>query len=136
MNTQNMMRVVLIDDYDMTRTLLRIILRGKQFEIVGEASDGQEGINLCQQLKPDLILLDVVMPKMDGLSALEKIRKLLPESVILMVTSNEDQEIVNQSIEKGADGYIIKPFNTASVLLTLNQVQEKFTLQRSAKVQR
>jgi len=72
MSAENKIRVVIVDDYDMTRTLLRIILRGERFDIVGEATDGQTGVELCLRLKPDIVLLDVIMPVMNGLEALEK----------------------------------------------------------------
>ena len=127
-------RVVIIDDYNMTRTLLGIILRGGQFEVVGEASDGRSGVEMCQRLKPDLVLLDVIMPIMNGIEALEMIHAQLPEIIVLMVTANDNDEIVKQAMEKGAAGYIVKPFNTASVLDTLNQAKESFILRTAAQV--
>ena len=127
-------RVVIVDDYDMTRTLLGIILRGGQFEVVGEASDGKAGVDVCLRLKPDLVLLDVVMPIMNGIEALEAIHEQLPETLVLMVTANDDDEIVKQAIEKGAAGYIVKPFNTASVIETLNQARESFIVRNPAQV--
>jgi two-component system chemotaxis response regulator CheY len=127
-------RVVIIDDYDMTRTLLGIILRGGQFEVVGEASDGKAGLELCIKLKPDLVLLDGIMPIMNGIEALEAIHEQLPETIVLMVTANDDDDIVKQAMEKGAAGYIVKPFNTASVLDTLNQARESFIVRNPAQV--
>ncbi len=134
MASGNKIRVVIVDDYDMTRTLLGIILRGGQFEVVGEASDGKAGVDVCLRLKPDLVLLDVVMPLMNGIEALEAIHEHLPETLVLMVTANDDDEIVKQAIEKGAAGYIVKPFNTASVLDTLNQARESFIVRNPAQV--
>jgi two-component system chemotaxis response regulator CheY len=134
MTTLNKIRVVIIDDFDMTRTLLCIILRGAQFEVVGEASDGQTGVAMCINLKPDLVLLDVVMPNMNGIDALKEIHSRLPETLILMVTGNDDEEIVKQAMQNGASGYIVKPFNSASVFETLNQVKEKFILRNPARV--
>jgi YesN/AraC family two-component response regulator len=127
-------RVVIVDDYDMTRTLLGIILRGNRFEVVGDASDGQAGLEMCLKLKPDLVLLDVIMPIMNGLEALDAIHAQLPETLVLMVTANDDTDIVKQAMEKGAAGYIVKPFNTASVLDTLNQARESFILRNPAQV--
>ncbi|MFZ6749165.1 response regulator [Undibacterium sp. Ren11W] len=132
---ENKIRVVIIDDYDMTRSLLKIILRGEKFDIVGEASDGQSGVEMCLALKPDMVLLDVVMPIMNGIEALEKIRQNLPETLVMMVTGNDDHSVVNEAISKGASGYIVKPFNTASVIETMNQVRERFILCHPAGVQ-
>ncbi len=123
MTSDNKLRVVIIDDYDMSRTLLGIILRGGQFEVVGEAGDGKAGVEVCLRLKPDLVLLDVVMPIMDGIEALEAIHAHLPETSVFMVTANDD-EMVKQAIVKGAVGYILKPFNATSVLETLNQARD------------
>lgn len=127
-------RVVIVDDYDMTRTLLGIILRGGQFEVVGEASDGKAGVEVCLRLKPDLVLLDVVMPIMNGLEALEAIHEQLPETLVLMVTANDEDDVVKKAMQKGAAGYIVKPFNTASVLDTLNQARESFIVRNPAQV--
>lgn len=129
MTTGGKLRVVIIDDYDMSRTLLGIILRGGQFEVVGEASDGKAGVEVCLRLKPDLVLLDVVMPVMNGLEALEAIHQQLPETLVLMVSGSDD-EVVTQAMEKGAVGHIVKPFNTASVLETLNQARDSFILRK------
>ena len=129
MTSDNKLRVVIIDDYDMSRTLLGIILRGGQFEVVGEASDGQAGVEVCLRLKPDLVLLDVVMPIMNGLEVLEAIHQQLPETLVLMVSGSDD-EVVRQAMEKGAVGHIVKPFNTASVLETLNQARDSFILRK------
>jgi two-component system chemotaxis response regulator CheY len=121
MTIEKKIRVVIIDDYDMTRMLLRIILNGDHYDVVGEASDGKEGVELCLELQPDLILLDVNMPVMNGLEALETIHSRLPEAIVLMVTGDSDVEMVNQAIKNGASGCIVKPFNAESVLQTLRQ---------------
>jgi two-component system chemotaxis response regulator CheY len=132
---ENKIRVVIIDDYDMTRSLLKIILRGEKFDIVGEASDGQAGVAMCLALKPDMVLLDVVMPIMNGIEALEKIHQALPKTLVMMVTGNDDHSVVNEAISKGASGYVVKPFNTASVIETMNQARERFILCHPAGVQ-
>ena len=134
MNNNTKTTVVIIDDYDMTRSLLKIILRGEQFDIIGEAADGQAGIDLCLKLKPDIVLLDVIMPIMNGIETLEHLRAKLPKTVVVMVTANDEQEIVDQAIEKGAAGYIVKPFNTASVIETMNHVKPKFVIRPPAKI--
>lgn len=122
MTLENKIRVVIVDDYDMTRMLLRIILEGDHYEVVGEAGDGKEGVEISLKLQPDLILLDVNMPVMNGLEALQKIHLELPGAIVLMVTGDDDVELVNQAILNGASGFIIKPFNSESVRGTLRDV--------------
>ncbi|MBX9899261.1 MAG: response regulator [Burkholderiaceae bacterium] len=125
-------RVVIIEDFEMTRTLLKIILRGDEFEVVGEAGDGLEGVQLCQQLQPDMVFIDVIMPKLNGLDALPEIRAILPHANIIMVTGNEDEDVVSKAMQLGANAYIVKPFNSASVLETMQVARQKFILRNPA----
>lgn len=136
MTEQAALKVLIVDDYDMTRTLLKIILRGQRFEIVGEATDGEEGVAMCEKLRPDIVLLDVVMPKLNGLEALAKIKSSAHQPMVLMVSSAEEDGIVEQALRLGASGYILKPFNTASVIETLNEARENFIVRNAAAVKR
>ena len=136
MGEKRALRVLIVDDYDMTRTLLRIILRGQNFEVVGDATDGQMAVEMCQRLKPDIMLLDVVMPKMNGLEVLAKLQSMNALPLVLMVTSAEEERVVSQAMQSGASGYILKPFNTASVIETLNEARERFILRSAASVSR
>jgi two-component system chemotaxis response regulator CheY len=136
MTEQSILKVLIVDDYDMTRTLLKIILRGQRFEIVGEAEDGEEGVAMCEKLRPDLVLLDVMMPKLNGIEALAKIKESSHQPMVLMVSGAEDEKIVAQALNLGASGYIVKPFNTASVIETLNQARESFIVRNAAAVNR
>lgn len=136
MSEKKALRVLIVDDYDMTRTLLRIILRGQNFEVVGDATDGQMAVEMCQRLKPDIMLLDVVMPKMNGLDVLAKLKAMSGAPLVLMVTSSEEEKVVSQAMQLGASGYILKPFNTASVIETLNEARERFILRSAASVSR
>lgn len=136
MSEKRVLRVLIVDDYDMTRTLLRIILRGQNFDVIGDATDGVMAIEMCQKLKPDIVLLDVVMPKMNGLDVLAKLKTLDVMPLVLMVTSAEEEKIVSQAMQLGASGYILKPFNTASVIETVNEARERFILRSAASVSR
>lgn len=136
MSEKRVLRVLIVDDYDMTRTLLRIILRGQNFEVVGDATDGSMAIEMCARLKPDIMLLDVVMPKMNGLDVLAKLKASNSMPLVLMVTSAEEEKVVSQAMQLGASGYILKPFNTASVIETLNEARERFILRNAASVSR
>lgn len=136
MSEKRVLRVLIVDDYDMTRTLLRIILRGQNFEVVGDATDGVMAIEMCARLKPDIMLLDVVMPKMNGIDVLAKLKASNSMPLVLMVTSAEEEKVVSQAMQLGASGYILKPFNTASVIETLNEARERFILRSAASVSR
>ena len=108
--------VLIVDDNDMTRETLRVILRSEGYSVVGEAMDGDHAVDMAEKLKPDLILLDVLMPKVSGIEALRNIRLVLPHVKFLMVTSNKDQETVAEAVKIGISGYIVKPFNAKKVL--------------------
>ncbi len=117
--------VLIVDDNDMTRETLRVILRSEDYNVVGEATDGDTAHEIAERLKPDIILLDVVMPKVSGLEALKSIRMMLPEVQILMVTGNKDQDTVSEAVKSGISGYILKPFNTKKVLDAVDGVAQK-----------
>lgn len=136
MTEKQVLRVLIVDDYDMTRTLLRIILRGQNFEVVGDATDGAMAIEMCQRLKPDIMLLDVVMPRLNGLEVLAKLKAFNALPLVLMVTSAEEEKVVAQAMQLGASGYILKPFNTASVIETLNEARDRFIVRSAASVSR
>lgn len=108
--------VVIIDDDSMLREMLKIMLRGENYSVVGEASNGQDGVVQCERFKPELILLDITMPKMDGLVALEEIKKVCPDSIVLMVSADATMDKVAEAIKKGAAGFLVKPLKASSVL--------------------
>jgi two-component system chemotaxis response regulator CheY len=114
-------KVLIVDDNDVMRALLRGILRGETYQIVGEARNGLLALEFIEKTKPDIVLLDVMMPEMDGLEALQTIKARYPTIVVVMVTGNPSVENVQESIQKGATGFIVKPFNSAKVLDTLQR---------------
>ena len=124
--------VLIIDDNDMSRMLLRGILRGDEYEIVGEATNGKSGIELALKLEPDIVCLDNMMPEMSGLEVLREIRPKLPQTVILMVTGSTDRETVQAALQGGANGYIVKPYNAGRVLDALEQALAKARSQKAA----
>lgn len=125
--------VLIVDDNDMTRETLRVILRHDGYNVVGEALDGDGALDMAIRLKPDVILLDVVMPKVSGIEALKSIRMVMQNVFVLMVTANKDQETVAEAVRSGISGYIIKPFNAKKVLDTIQGVAVKVRASRSAK---
>lgn len=111
--------ILIVDDNDLMRTLLRGILRSDAYLVIGEARNGIVALDLIEKSKPDIVFLDVMMPEMGGLEALQAIKAKHPEIIVIMITGNPSVENVKESIQGGAGGFIIKPFNSAKVLDTL-----------------
>lgn len=114
--------VIIVDDNDMMRSIMRGILRGEEYEVIGEARNGVVAVDIATRLKPDVICLDVMMPEKDGLQALCEIKAAHPAIKVVMITSNADPETVQSAIQSGASGFILKPFNAARVLDTLARI--------------
>ncbi len=102
-------RILIADDHPLLRqALLQVFSNQKDMEVVGEASDGQEAVNLASQLKPDVIVMDIMMPQFDGLEASRQIKKNSPTIAILVLTAYEDENYVLGLLEAGAAGYLLK----------------------------
>jgi len=127
--------VFIIDDNETTREVLRMIIQGSAFQIIGEATNGTTGLERALKLKPDIICLDVTMPDSDGLDLLQPIKQQLPQTMVLMVTASNDAETVKTAISRGAAGFIIKPFNTSTVLNTMENVAAKLYELKSSQPQ-
>ena len=108
--------VLLVDDDRITKELLRSFLLSDGYIIVGEASNGADAVMKCLELKPDIVLLDINMPKMDGIKALEEILKAKPSIKVLMISGDVTIEKVKEALAKGAAGFLVKPLKPASVL--------------------
>jgi DNA-binding NarL/FixJ family response regulator len=118
------MRVVLVDDQTEFRESLRDLLADEQIEIVGEASNGHEAIELVTRLEPDITLMDIRMPVMDGIAATAAIRAKLPGACVLMLTTFDQDRLLRDALRAGASGYLLKGMPPAEMLavleLTLN----------------
>ena len=116
-------KVLIVDDASFMRTVLKDIVKsnGLASEIL-EAGDGVEGVKAFQQSKPDLVTMDVNMPRADGIQALRAIMKINPAAKVVMVTSVEQKEIVQDAMKLGARDYVVKPFDRSNVPLVLNKV--------------
>jgi DNA-binding NarL/FixJ family response regulator len=115
-------RIVVVDDHPLMRCALRQML-GTQadLEVVGEADDGQQAVELCRRLHPDLVLMDVRMPRMDGLEATRQIKMTLPRTIVLVLTASDYTDDLSEALEAGAAGYILK---TAPTTQTLDAVRK------------
>ena len=101
-------RILLVDDHPLTRSALAGLLRQHGFDVVGEASDGEEAIEAAARLAPDLILLDLSMPGLDGLSALPRLRAAAPDCEVVVLTASGTEENLLGAIRGGAAGYLLK----------------------------
>jgi DNA-binding NarL/FixJ family response regulator len=102
-------RVLIADDHDVVRQGFRLVLGSQpDIEVVGEASNGREAIEQARRLRPDLVLMDVIMPVMDGLEATRRLKAEMPGVCVLMFTSHEEPEYLLEAIEAGAAGYVLK----------------------------
>jgi NarL family two-component system response regulator LiaR len=109
MNDQTPTRVMIVDDHGMVRKGLMSYLKNRpDILVVGEARDGREAINLCEQLQPKVILMDLLMPEMDGVEATRTIHKHWPQIQIIALTSFQEKELVQNALRAGAIGYLLK----------------------------
>jgi len=109
MSPDEPIRILLADDHDMVRRGLAVFLEAfPDMELVGEAGDGTEAVALCDQVHPDVVLMDVLMPQMDGIEATRRIKAKDPHIQVLMLSSSKDEDLIKSGIQAGAIGYILK----------------------------
>jgi len=130
-------RILLADDHAILRSGLRLLIEGQPgLEVVGEAGDGQEALEKARTLKPDLILLDLNMPGLDGLAALPQIREQSPDSCVLILTMHDDVSYLQQALNAGASGYVLKRAVDSELLLAIETVLRGETYVHSAMTQK
>ncbi|MFI0236761.1 ANTAR domain-containing response regulator [Streptomyces sp. NPDC016845] len=119
-------RVVIAEDEALIRLDLKEMLEEEGYSVVGEAGDGEEAVELAREHKPDLVILDVKMPKMDGISAAEKIAG---ESIapVLMLTAFSQRDLVERARDAGAMAYLVKPFSKSDVVPAIEMAVSRFT---------
>lgn len=123
--TQAKIRVLIVDDHFMVRDGLKVFVDVlPDMECVGEASNGEEAVRVCQQVRPDVVLMDLVMPGMDGVSATEAIRKQFPETRVLALTSFVDKDLVQKAVRAGATGYLLKNASMPQLASAIRQAHE------------
>ena len=116
---------MLVDDHSIMRDLLRDALENTgEYQVVAQAADGEEALRLVEEAAPEVIVMDVIMPVMDGIEACREITDRLPETRVLMLTASNEQEAVVRSIAAGATGYLQKYSGKEQLLATLREVAE------------
>ncbi|MFQ5416413.1 MAG: response regulator [Myxococcota bacterium] len=120
-----MARILVADDASFMRQMIREIVEAEGHEVCGEASDGIEAVEKFKELHPDVITMDIVMPRRSGIDAVRGIVELDPTAQIVMCSALGQETLVTEAMQAGAMDFIVKPFKPASVLETLKKVLEK-----------
>lgn len=115
-------RVLVVDDAIFMRNMIKDIFTSGGFEVVGEASNGLEAVDRFQELAPDLVTMDIVMPFKSGIEATREIVKLKPGATIIMCSALGQESLVMEAIEAGASDFIVKPFKAEDVLQVVKKV--------------
>lgn len=124
-----MIKILIADDHRIVRQGLRLILETEpDFEVVGEAPDGAQAVRLCQELKPDVVLMDLRMPNMDGLTAIERLRRDQPEIAVVILTTFNEDELMFRGLQAGARGYLLKDTERSTLFETLRAAARGETL--------
>ncbi len=117
-----MKKVLIVDDAAFMRMMIKDILQKNGFEVVGEASNGIEAVNLYKKERPDVVTMDITMPDMDGIEAVKEIRVFDPNAKIIMCSAMGQQSMVMDAIKSGAKDFIVKPFQADRVLEAIRKV--------------
>ncbi len=120
-----MARILVADDASFMRQMIREIVESEGFEVCGEASDGLEALDEFRRLQPDVVTMDIVMPRKSGIDAVRGIMDLDPSACIVMCSALGQESLVSEALEAGAKDFIVKPFKPDSVIETLKKVLEK-----------
>jgi NarL family two-component system response regulator YdfI len=124
-----MIKLLIADDHNIIRQGLRLILETEDdFEIVAEASDGAEALSLCAEHDPDVVLMDLRMPGMDGLTAIEKLRETQPEIAVVILTTFNEDELMLRGLQAGARGYLLKDTERNALFDTIRAAARGETL--------
>jgi len=117
-------KIVLADDHVMVRQALKTVLEGGGFEVTGQASDGREAIQLCQQLRPDVAVLDISMPMLNGVGAAREIMKVSPRTRVVFLTMHTGDEFVLEGLRAGVHGYVVKTKDLSELLTAIKTVSQ------------
>jgi DNA-binding NarL/FixJ family response regulator len=125
MNRTSRIRVLIAEDHHLVREGIRSLLeRAEDIEVVGEAADGQEAVELAERLAPDVVVMDIAMPRMDGSQALVRVRALDVAIQVIMLSMYSDEALVRQALRHGAKGYLLKRSVTEELLLAIRAASQ------------
>ncbi len=117
------LRVLIVDDHEVVRKGLTVSLQiYSDIELVGQAANGEEAVTLCQQVSPDVILMDLVMPGMDGVEATREVLKKCPKVHIIVLTSYGETERIQAALESGAKGYLLKSISLDELIIAIRSI--------------
>ena len=119
------MKTLIVDDASYMRLKLRELLEMNNCTVVGEAENGADAIVKYFELKPDFVTMDIIMPVMDGITAIEKIIEKDPRANIVVVSSKGQKELILDAIKKGAKDYFVKPFQNEGLVVVINKMQRR-----------
>lgn len=129
-------RLLIADDHEVVRSGLASILADAEIEIVGQAANGAEALQLAKETKPDIILLDIRMPEVDGLDALEKIRDELPETRVIILSTYDNPTYIARAVTQGASDYLLKGSSREELVAAIRATAAGDTSRRSAVLRR
>ena len=122
-NARGPMRLAVVDDHELTRESLKNMLMDESdIEVVGEASNGRQALLLCSRLRPDLVLMDVRMPEMDGLAATKEVKQRYPRVSVMMLTMHENPDYLLEALKAGAAGYVLKDAPQEKIIEAVRRV--------------
>ena len=119
-----MTKVLIVDDASFVRMQLRQLLEKNDFEVVGEAENGKVALKMIQELRPDIVTLDITMPEMDGLECMIEIKKLDYLPTVIMISAMGQESFVQRAISNGAKGFLVKPYKSDVVIRNLNKFRK------------
>lgn len=114
--------ILIVDDAAFMRMMIRDVLTKNGYEILGEAENGQKAIEKFKELNPDLVIMDITMPEVDGIQAVKEIKKISPEAKVVMCSAMGQQAMVIEAIQAGARDFIVKPFQADRVIEAVKKV--------------
>ena len=116
-------RILIAEDQTIVRECLRsLVSLNPEFEVVGEAGDGREAIRMTENLRPHLVLMDLSMPKTDGLNAIQEVKRRFSKTKVLVLTVHKDEELVMATLDMGVDGYALKDSSYAELMVAIKNV--------------
>ena len=115
--------VLIVDDSAFMRKILRDILENIGYNIVGEASDGKEAVELYKKLNPDIVTMDIILPDKTGIDIVKKIKKIDNNARIVMITAMGHEQLVAEAISAGASDFIVKPFKKEDIIETIEKLE-------------